>query len=142
MLDAVVDFLLAEPPPLFRPSAEPTPTWPDPATAAAEDGDRAAAAAAGGDSGAEGQGQQQGSGPRVLLNVYDLLPPSGISEVLWLGGLGLHHSAVEVYGTEYSFGGHEFSFPGVFAGTPREAAGATCAPRPCHARTPGRVTAA
>ena len=42
----------------------------------------------------------------MLLNVYDLLPPSGISEVLWLVGVGMHHSAVEVYGKEYSFGEH------------------------------------
>ncbi|MDC0510827.1 C97 family peptidase, partial [bacterium] len=40
--------------------------------------------------------------------VYDLMPPCLTSDLLWLVGLGLHHSAVEVYGNEYSFGGHEF----------------------------------
>ena len=40
--------------------------------------------------------------------MYDLLSPSGISEVLWLAGLSVHHSAIEVYGQEYSFGGAIF----------------------------------
>ena len=57
--------------------------------------------------------------------------PNGASEVMWLLGLGLHHSAVEIYGREWCFGGHEFAFSGVFECEPR-AAGTR--PPPCFMR--------
>eukprot|EP01132_Coremiostelium_polycephalum_P006633 gene6633-8205_t len=49
---------------------------------------------------------------KVYLNVYDLHP-----------SIGAFHSGVEVYGVEYSFGGHEFSFSGVFEIEPKTANG-------------------
>ena len=56
-------------------------------------------------------------GTKVLLNVYDLSPAN---DFLYSAGLGLHHSGVEVSGSEYSFA----SGAGVFESTPREAPGA------------------
>lgn len=34
-------------------------------------------------------------------------------------GIGIYHSGVEVHGTEYSFGGHEYDFSGIFQVTPK-----------------------
>ena len=56
-------------------------------------------------------------GMKVFLNVYDLSPAN---DYLYPIGFGLHHSGVEISGTEYSFA----SGAGVFeAATPREAPG-------------------
>eukprot|EP00741_Cyanophora_paradoxa_P020814 tig00021312_g20093.t1 len=54
----------------------------------------------------------------VYLNVYDL---AKINEYTSTIGLGIFHSGVEVLGKEYSFGGHEYSFTGVFDVPPRHA---------------------
>lgn len=51
------------------------------------------------------------------MNVYDLSPAN---EFLWPVGFGLHHSGVEIMGTEYSFA----SGGGIFECSPKEAAGA------------------
>mmetsp|Transcript_34410 Transcript_34410/g.71650 ORF Transcript_34410/g.71650 Transcript_34410/m.71650 type:complete len:242 (-) Transcript_34410:1614-2339(-) len=56
-------------------------------------------------------------GTKVFLNVYDLAPAN---EYLYPIGLGLHHSGVEIMGTEYSFA----SGAGVFDGPPKVAPGA------------------
>lgn len=56
-------------------------------------------------------------GTKVFLNVYDLSPAN---DYLCAAGLGLHHSGVEVSGSEYSFA----SGAGVFETTPRDAPGA------------------
>ena len=56
-------------------------------------------------------------GTKVFLNVYDLSPAN---EFLYPVGFGLHHSGVEVLGSEYSFA----SGAGIFDGTPKEAPGA------------------
>lgn len=56
-------------------------------------------------------------GTKVLLNVYDLSPAN---DMLYPIGFGLHHSGVEILGSEYSFA----SGAGVFENTPKEAPGA------------------
>jgi len=54
---------------------------------------------------------------KVFLNIYDLSPAN---EYLYAAGLGLHHSGVEILGTEYSFA----SGAGIFENSPGEARGA------------------
>lgn len=56
-------------------------------------------------------------GTKVYLNLYDLSP---VNDFLYPIGMGLHHSGVEVLGTEYSFA----SNAGIFENTPKEAPGA------------------
>jgi len=58
-----------------------------------------------------------GQGTKVYLNIYDLAPAN---EYLYNVGLGLHHSGVEILGTEYSFA----SGAGIFNAPPKEAPGA------------------
>lgn len=50
---------------------------------------------------------------KVILNVYDLSPAN---EILYPIGFGIHHSGVEINGTEYSFA----SGSGIFEMTPKE----------------------
>ncbi|GAM21483.1 hypothetical protein SAMD00019534_046580 [Acytostelium subglobosum LB1] len=57
----------------------------------------------------------------VYLNIYDL---HDVNNYLYNIGLGAYHSGVEVNGSEYSFGGHEYDFSGVFEIEPRTATGA------------------
>uniref|UniRef100_A0A7S3RAL3 PPPDE domain-containing protein n=1 Tax=Dunaliella tertiolecta TaxID=3047 RepID=A0A7S3RAL3_DUNTE len=56
----------------------------------------------------------------VFLNVYDLTPNNYY--VAWCG-IGIFHAGVDVYGTEYAYGGHEYDCTGVFATSPRDAPG-------------------
>lgn len=56
-------------------------------------------------------------GTKVYLNVYDLSPANDYLHPI---GFGLHHSGVEVSGSEYSFA----SGAGVFEASPRDAPGA------------------
>ncbi|XP_054791020.1 deSI-like protein At4g17486 isoform X1 [Prosopis cineraria] len=56
----------------------------------------------------------------VYLNVYDLTP---INNYLYLFGLGIFHSGIEVHGMEYGFGAHEYPSSGVFEVEPRSCPG-------------------
>lgn len=54
----------------------------------------------------------------VILNVYDMF---WTNEYTGNMGLGVYHSGLEVYGREYAYGGHPFSFSGIFDIAPRAA---------------------
>ncbi|XP_051135024.1 deSI-like protein At4g17486 [Andrographis paniculata] len=56
----------------------------------------------------------------VYLNVYDL---TSINGLFFWAGVGIFHSGVEVYGTEYAFGAHEYPTTGVFEVEPRQCPG-------------------
>ncbi|GFH14231.1 PPPDE putative peptidase domain-containing protein [Haematococcus lacustris] len=56
----------------------------------------------------------------VYLNVYDLTQHN---QLTYFCGVGIFHAGVEVYNTEYAYGGHEFDYTGVFATNPRDAPG-------------------
>lgn len=56
----------------------------------------------------------------VYLNVYDLTPANNY---LYLFGVGIFHSGIEVHGMEYGFGAHEYPTSGVFEVEPRNCPG-------------------
>lgn len=64
----------------------------------------------------------RGNNPRasVYLNVYDLTP---INNYLYMFGLGIFHSGIQVHDTEYGFGAHEYPSSGVFEVEPRSCPG-------------------
>ncbi|TVU28982.1 hypothetical protein EJB05_20523 [Eragrostis curvula] len=55
--------------------------------------------------------RNEGAATPVVLNVYDLTPANDY--FYWLG-FGVFHSGIEVHGTEYGFGAHDFPSSGVF----------------------------
>jgi hypothetical protein len=63
------------------------------------------------------QGGRARIGTKIFLNVYDLSP---VNDFLCMAGLGLHHSGVEIMGSEYSFA----SGAGIFESSPKMAQGA------------------
>ncbi|KAK8471438.1 hypothetical protein PHAVU_003G223500 [Phaseolus vulgaris] len=56
----------------------------------------------------------------VHLNVYDLTPANNY---LYLFGVGVFHSGIEVHGMEYGFGAHEYPTSGIFEVEPRNCPG-------------------
>lgn len=56
-------------------------------------------------------------GTKITLNLYDLSPANSY---LFPIGMGLHHSGIEIMGSEYTFA----SGSGIFSHSPREANGA------------------
>ncbi|XP_027335764.1 deSI-like protein At4g17486 [Abrus precatorius] len=73
--------------------------------------------------GSSSEGVEDGEKKRrtmVYLNVYDLTPANNY---LYLFGVGIFHSGIEVHGMEYGFGAHEYSTSGVFEVEPRSCPG-------------------
>ncbi|KAF7810067.1 deSI-like protein [Senna tora] len=66
------------------------------------------------------QNSEKKSRAMVYLNVYDLTP---INNYLYLFGIGIFHSGIEVHGMEYGFGAHEYPSSGVFEVEPRSCPG-------------------
>ena len=59
---------------------------------------------------------------RVSLHVYDLLDDAPLARITARLGVGVHHSAVEIFGREYAFGWHDApGVTGVFDLEPRRA---------------------
>ncbi|CAI9095687.1 OLC1v1031683C1, partial [Oldenlandia corymbosa var. corymbosa] len=65
---------------------------------------------------------QNGEKNRALLylNVYDL---TNINNYLYWFGFGIFHSGIEVHGSEYGYGAHEYPTSGVFEVEPRSCPG-------------------
>jgi hypothetical protein len=56
----------------------------------------------------------------IHINIYDLLPPSHLTTLLWYAGNSLLHSGVVINGKEYAFGGHDRKgVTGVYWSTPQ-----------------------
>ncbi|XP_010914798.1 deSI-like protein At4g17486 [Elaeis guineensis] len=59
-------------------------------------------------------------GSPVILNVYDLTP---LNDYMFWFGIGIFHSGIEVHGSEYGFGAHDYPTSGVFEVEPRRCPG-------------------
>lgn len=56
----------------------------------------------------------------MYLIYFLLLLKYWINEYLDNIGVGIYHSGIELYGNEYSYGGHSLSSTGVFKTQPRD----------------------
>jgi hypothetical protein len=52
---------------------------------------------------------------KIYLNVYDLTPFNYYLDPL---GFGAYHTAIQINGEEYQYGGHQFTSTGVTVGQP------------------------
>ncbi|RDX99398.1 DeSI-like protein, partial [Mucuna pruriens] len=66
------------------------------------------------------QDREKKSNSMVYLNVYDLTPANNY---LYVFGVGIFHSGIEVHGMEYGFGAHEYPTSGVFEVEPKNCPG-------------------
>jgi hypothetical protein len=57
---------------------------------------------------------------QVILHVYSI--SERVNRFSLIVGLGLYHTAVEIYGQEHSFVGHPFKFSGIISTIPKTAA--------------------
>ncbi|KAK9477124.1 PPPDE putative peptidase domain-containing protein [Lipomyces japonicus] len=74
----------------------------------------------------------------VTINVYDMLQDSKFAPLIWNFGIGVYHSAVEIDGREYAFGGHtEPGISGVYYSKPKTElpGGITCKTSLLHGYT-------
>ncbi|GKV10827.1 hypothetical protein SLEP1_g22139 [Rubroshorea leprosula] len=71
-------------------------------------------------SGTKGQSKGRNNRALLYLNVYDLTP---LNNYLYWFGLGIFHSGIEVHGSEFGFGAHEYPSSGVFEVQPRSCPG-------------------
>ena len=62
---------------------------------------------------------QLGAPESVILHVYSI--SDRLNRFSLMVGLGLYHTAVEVYGQEHSFIGHPFAFTGIVSIVPKTA---------------------
>ncbi|XP_054167283.1 deubiquitinase DESI2-like [Oppia nitens] len=60
-----------------------------------------------------------GNQNQVILHIYDVPEANNYIKIL-APGLGVFHTGVQVFGKEYSFGGHQKNFSGIFVTPPKD----------------------